>query len=361
MTISNTIATSDDTRPQRSSTKRWFRYIAAWFDSAQLPPPAPGVDTTVVEWPRAVPFLALHIACLLVFLTGASLVAIGVCLAAYILRMFAITGWYHRYFSHRTFKTSRTMQFVWALIGGMSAQRGALWWAAHHRGHHLHSDQDGDAHSPHDRGFWYSHMLWFMTRKNVDTDLGAIKDLAKYPELRFLNRFDVLPPILFAVMTFGLGVLLAAIAPGLGTNGLQMFVWGFLISTVLLFHATASINSFGHLVGGQRYETGDTSRNNAFLALITLGEGWHNNHHFYPVSTRQGFKWWEFDLAWYGLLAMQGLGLVRNIRPVPEHVMDGHRVPPRVRDGEAPPEPSWARRPALSLGPTEALPRAGAH
>jgi stearoyl-CoA desaturase (delta-9 desaturase) len=332
------------TQPRASFAARTLRYVAAWIDHDKLPPPRPGTDPSVVEWPRAIPFLLLHAGCLAVLLVGWSPIAVAACVLAYLVRMFAITGWYHRYFAHRTFRTSRLVQFVWAVIGGTAAQRGALWWAAHHRRHHLRSDQEGDAHSPHDRGFLYSHMFWFMTRQNVATDTDSIRDLVRYPELRWLDRFDGLVAAGFGAATFGFGALVSWLWPQLGTSGLQMFVWAFCISTVLLFHATATINSFGHLFGSQRYETGDLSRNNAFLALITLGEGWHNNHHFYPVATRQGFKWWEIDLAYYGLWLMARLGLVHDLRAVPEHVHEGHRVPPRANaDGDTP-TPMWAGR-----------------
>jgi stearoyl-CoA desaturase (delta-9 desaturase) len=266
---------------------------------------------------RWLPFLFLHVACLAVFMVGYSPVALWTCAALYVVRMFAITGFYHRYFSHRSFKANRAVQFLMALLGASSAQRGPLWWASHHRHHHKYSDQPEDAHSPHVHGLMWSHIGWITAKKNYRTDLEGIPDFAKFPELVFLDRFDLLIPVLLGVAMFFFGVLLP---PELGTNGWQMLVWGFFVSTVLLFHGTCTINSLTHLIGQRRYETTDKSRNSLILALITLGEGWHNNHHYYQSSTRQGFYWWEIDISFYALTAMSWLGLVRDLKPVPARV-----------------------------------------
>ena len=279
-----------------------------------------------IDYLRVVPFILVHMACLGVIWVGWSWTAVAVAVALYVIRMFAITGFYHRYFSHRTFRTSRAFQFVMAVVGNSAGQRGPLWWAAHHRHHHKHSDDEHDAHSPHTHGLMWSHMLWFTTRSNYPTNLRAVPDLAKYPELRFLDRFDVLVPVLLAVSLLLLGMLLEYVAPSLGTNGPQMLIWGFFISTVVLFHGTSCINSLAHLMGGRRFKTGDESRNSLLLAFITLGEGWHNNHHHYPASTRQGFYWWEVDITYYGLKALSWMGLIWNLNPVPEKVLEAGRV-----------------------------------
>ncbi|MDX5385933.1 MAG: acyl-CoA desaturase [Alteromonadaceae bacterium] len=234
--------------------------------------------------------------------------------------MFAITGFYHRYFSHKTFKTSRAAQFVFAVLGASSAQRGPLWWAAHHRHHHQHSDNAEDLHSPHHGGFWWSHAGWFTCDAGFSMDERRVRDWLKFPELKFINRFDSLIPVAAAVLIYLLGEALAVWAPGLGTNGLQLLVWGFFISTVCLFHATVSINSLSHVWGKRRFETDDDSRNNFWLALITLGEGWHNNHHRWPQSVRQGFRWYEIDITWYGLWALSKLGIVWDLNPIPAHI-----------------------------------------
>jgi stearoyl-CoA desaturase (delta-9 desaturase) len=252
---------------------------------------------------------------------GVSSIALIVALALYAVRMFAITGFYHRYFSHRTFRTSRVLQFVFALIGASSVQRGPLWWAAHHRNHHRHADTAADPHSPGVHGFWWSHAGWFLTRGGFRTDWSRIPDLARYPELRWLDRYDTVVPVLLASALFGVGALLERVAPHLGTSGPQLLVWGFFVSTVVLFHATVTINSLAHRFGRRRFDTRDDSRNNLWLALLTFGEGWHNNHHFFPGTARQGFRWWEIDLTWYGLRAMALLGLVRDLKPVPAWVL----------------------------------------
>jgi len=239
--------------------------------------------------------------------------------------MFAITAFYHRYFSHRAFKTSRAAQLVFAVLGNSSVQRGPLWWAAHHREHHLNADTPADTHSPTLHGFWWSHVGWFLTRQNFRTRVERVRDLARYPELRFIDRFDVLVPLVGVGLVWLLGAALERWAPGLGTSGGQLVVWS-LISTVVLFHATFTINSLAHVFGRRRYATADTSRNNFLLALLTLGEGWHNNHHYYQSSARQGFRWWELDLSWYGLLLLEKLGIVWDLRGVPERVLRAGRT-----------------------------------
>lgn len=274
-----------------------------------------------VDWLRAAPFVAVHLACAAVLWVGVSAIALWVALALYAIRMFALTGFYHRYFSHRTFRTSRAVQYVFALIGASCAQRGPLWWAAHHRTHHRHADTKLDPHSPTAHGFVWSHVGWFLTPRGFPTDWERIPDLAHYPELRWLDRYDTLVPVLLAAGLFALGTWLEHAAPQLATSGGQMLVWGFCVSTVVLFHATVTINSLAHLFGTRRFDTKDDSRNNGWLALITFGEGWHNNHHFFPGSVRQGFRWWEIDLTYYVLKLMAALRLVRDLKPVPAWVM----------------------------------------
>jgi stearoyl-CoA desaturase (delta-9 desaturase) len=300
-----------------------LRYAARWFDSWAQTRHLRNRrgSSTRIDILRTLPFVAMHLACLLPLVVGVSPVAVAVCVALYGLRMFALTGFYHRYFSHRTFKTSRPAQFVFAVWGASAVQRGPLWWAAHHRHHHRFSDQPEDVHSPTQHGFLRSQMTWVMDFKSQPTRLEYVKDLARYRELVFLDRFDTLVPILLGAFTFGLGAVLEAVAPGLGTNGPQMFVWGFVISTVALFHMTGTINSLSHMFGNRPYDTSDTSRNNPVLALITLGEGWHNNHHRYMSTARQGFRWWQVDLTWYGLLLLERLGVIWDVRPVPADIV----------------------------------------
>ncbi len=308
-------------RESHSAQRRGFGQWAAlqkWFDT-QGPSGVAG-EGEHIDWLRAAPFVFLHAACLSVFWVGTSPVALEVAAGLYVIRMFALTGFYHRYFSHRAFRTSRAVQFFFAVLGASCVQRGPLWWAAHHRTHHRHADTTLDPHSPTLSGFLWSHAGWFLTPRAFRTDWTRIPDLRRYPELRWLDRFDIAVPLGLAAALFGLGAALHHGAPSLGTNGWQMLVWGFFVSTVALFHATVTINSLAHRFGRRRFATRDESRNNLWLALLTFGEGWHNNHHFYPGSVRQGFRWWEIDLTWYGLRLLAALGLVWGLRPVPAWV-----------------------------------------
>lgn len=315
--------------------KSLWKSIVRWFDSQKVDgDPSEGPKRT--DWFRLTPLMVLHLMLVLVLWVGWSPIAVGVAVALYFIRMFAITGFYHRYFSHRTFKTSRAMQFAMGVLGNSAAQRGPLWWAAHHRHHHRHSDTENDIHSPHAHGLYESHIGWLTTREAFPTNFDAIPDFAKYPELRFLNRYDVLVPLLLAVSLFGLGMWLEAAAPGLGTNGMQMFVWGFVVSTVVLLHGTCLVNSLAHLVGTRRYETKDKSRNSMFIALVTMGEGWHNNHHKYPGTVRQGFYWWEIDMTYYLLKLMSMVGLIWDMSPLPEAAKSPKASKRAVPMGSAP-------------------------
>ncbi|PYS94253.1 MAG: acyl-CoA desaturase [Acidobacteria bacterium] len=270
-----------------------------------------------LDYPTAVQFLCMHAACLLVIWSGASVVAVLTCLALYVGRMFAITAGFHRLFAHRTYSTGRLFQFVLAFTGTTAYQKGPLWWSAHHRSHHLHTDTAHDLHSPLTRGLWRSHIGWFLARDSRATDRVLVSNLTKYRDLRWLDRFYVLPPVLLAAATFLLGTLLQRYAPGLGTSGGQMLVWGFFISTVLLYHGTFTVNSLAHLFGRRRFATDDNSRNNLLVALLTLGEGWHNNHHYYPASERQGFYWWEVDISHYTLRLLSWFGVVWDLHTPP--------------------------------------------
>jgi stearoyl-CoA desaturase (delta-9 desaturase) len=285
--------------------------LRCWFDSA-APLPAEPRDANRIDWLRVVPFVAVHLGCLGVLWVGAGAAALWLAAGLFALRMFAITAFYHRYFSHRAFRTSRAMQFLFALLGASAVQRGPLWWASHHRHHHAHADRPADAHSARQHGFAWSHTGWFLSRANFAPRGEFVRDLARYPELRLLDRFDALVPL--------------ALAAGLtAAGGLEFLVWGFCVSTVALWHSTFTINSLAHRFGRRRYATRDDSRNNLWLALLTFGEGWHNNHHHFPGAARQGFYWWEVDFAFYGLKLLQAAGLVWDLRPVPAAVRDARR------------------------------------
>lgn len=292
-------------------------------------------DLDKINWVSGLPFILLHLSCVLIFWAGFSWVALAALVISYLVRMFGITAGFHRYFSHRTFKTSRIFQFCLAWLGTTSAQKGPLWWAAHHRHHHKHADTEKDVHSPVRRSIWWSHVGWILSNRFKGTNIRMVKDLTKYPELKFLNNYHLLPPIQLAAGTFILGELLNYYFPSLGTSGFQLLVYGFIISTVLLYHGTFTVNSLAHLLGKRRFETKDDSRNNWFISLITLGEGWHNNHHRFPSSERQGFYWWEFDFSHYALKALSWVRLVWDLRVPPQRIYAENRVfkrPPDVID-----------------------------
>ncbi len=297
------------TNTLRSTIKLWFDSEATILSN--------GTD---FNWWRCVPFLILHLACFGVLWVGWSPFAVFFCVAFLFFRMFAITAFYHRYFAHRSFKAGRKTQFIFALLGNMAAQRGPLWWAGHHRHHHQYSDQDQDLHSPVKRGFLWSHMGWFTCNASFRTPYERISDFARFPELRFLNRFDSLIPVLVATLLYLAGEALKYWVPQLGTNGSQLLIWGFFISTTLLFHSTVTINSLAHVWGTRRFNTNDNSRNNWLLALLTLGEGWHNNHHHYPISARHGFAPWELDITYLLLKFMDKIGLIWDLKPIPARV-----------------------------------------
>jgi len=259
---------------------------------------------------KAIPFYGVHLAAAVgVAWLGFSWSGLALAVGLYYVRMFGVTGGYHRYFSHRTYRTSRAFQLVLALLAMSSSQKGVLWWASHHRVHHRNSDQPNDVHSVVRDGFLWAHVGWILSWKYEDTDEAQIRDLMRYPELRFLNRFWLLPPVALAVGLFLVG-------------GAHALVWGFFVSTTALWHGTFTINSLSHMFGRRRYATRDNSKNSFLLALVTMGEGWHNNHHYYAKSTRQGFYWWELDLTYGVLRALSAVGLVWDL----------HTPSPAIRD-----------------------------
>jgi len=303
----------------------FFASVARWFD-AYADDGNGGAPARRFDWARLLPFIGLHLGCLGVLWVGVSTTAVLVAVALYALRMFAITGFYHRYFSHNAFRTTRAAQLVFAVLGAAAVQRGPLWWASHHRHHHANSDRAADAHSPLQHGFLWSHMGWFLARENFATRTALVADLARYPELRFLDRYDALVPLLLALSLYAAGEWCAVYVPALATSGAQLVVWGFCISTVVLYQATFTINSLAHRFGWRRYATRDGSRNNLWLALLTFGEGWHNNHHHFPGAARQGFYWWEIDLTYCGLRLLEALGIIRDLRVVPPRLLGARRA-----------------------------------
>jgi stearoyl-CoA desaturase (Delta-9 desaturase) len=297
--------------------------LVGWLDNHRYQPPKTA-SAESIDWWRVLPFVALHLALVALFWVGWSPFAVVFAILMYVVRMFAITGFYHRYFAHKTFHTSRIAQFIFALIGATAVQRGPLWWAAHHRCHHMHADQPLDVHSPHQHGLLWSHLGWFLSHANFKTQLDRVRELSRYRELCWLDRFDSLIPIAFAAIIYSLGALLQARAPVLQTSGWQLIVWGFVVSTIALYHATFCVNSLAHVWGSRRYATRDHSRNNLLIAILTLGEGWHNNHHHFPGSAKQGFYWWEIDLTYYGLKLLAALGIIWQLKQVPLDIRAQH-------------------------------------
>jgi len=269
---------------------------------------AEGATRPVVYWFDRVGIVLIHVGTVLALLRPVDGGLILMAVLFYLARMFGITAGYHRYFAHRAFRTSRFFQFVLALLGTAATQKGPLWWAAAHRRHHRYSDTPEDLHSPLQRGFWYSHLGWWFGKANDQADLKWIGDFAKYPELRFLDRW------------YHVGVF-ASMALAAALRGWDGFLWGYVVSTFAVAHATFAINSLAHVYGSRRYETSDTSRNNWWLAVITLGEGWHNNHHHYMSSANQGFFWWEIDVTFYVLKVLSWIGVVRDLRLPPPRVL----------------------------------------
>jgi stearoyl-CoA desaturase (delta-9 desaturase) len=263
-----------------------------------------------IDWIKSIPFLSVHAIALATVVLGTfswSLLAIAI--GSYYLRMFGISAGYHRYFSHRSYRTGRAFQFFLALLGATATQKGALWWAGHHRDHHRFSDQPEDVHSPVQRGLWWSHVGWILCRRYEATKLDRVRDLARYPELRWLDRFHAVPAIGYAAVLFAVG-------------GVPVLLWGYFVSTVLLWHGTFVVNSLAHVVGRRRYATADASRNSLLIALATMGEGWHNNHHHYQSTANQGWFWWEIDVSYYLLRTLEGIGVVHDLRRPPAAVRD---------------------------------------
>jgi stearoyl-CoA desaturase (delta-9 desaturase) len=265
-----------------------------------------------IIYPSAIPFVLVHLACLAAIWTGVSWRALAIAVGLYWLRIFAIGSGYHRYFSHRAYETSRAFQFVLAFLSQSSAQRSVLWWASKHREHHLHSDTPQDVHSPRQKGFLYSHVGWIFDRRHGDADLSKISDFTGFPELMWLHKYELAPAVLLAIGCFA-------------AAGWQGLVVGFFWSTVAVYHATFSINALAHVAGRQRYVTGDFSRNNWLLALFTMGEGWHNNHHAYQSCARQGFRWWEYDPTFYLLSFLRLLGVIWKLKAPPVEVIENRR------------------------------------
>ena len=305
-----------------------LKYILGWFDNQIVENKYLNIDLhgKEIDWARVIPYIIIHLSIISIFFVDFSLTAFWVFIGMYAIRMFAITGFYHRYFSHKAFKTSRLTQFIFAIIGASAVQRGPIWWAAHHREHHMHSDTIHDKHSPKAHSFFWSHTGWFLTKANFITHTRLVKELSRFPELRLIDRFDIVIPILTCLGLFYIGEYLNTAYPALETNGLQLLSWGFVLSTILLYHSTFLVNSVAHLWGKKRYDTKDSSRNNFIVAILTFGEGWHNNHHHYPGSASQGFYWWEIDITYYLLKLLNTFGIIWGMRTISSNIRESNKI-----------------------------------
>lgn len=306
--------------------KKWSHSVISWFRSDYSINPAPKDVRKGIDWMGSIPFFIFHLMCLGVIWVGWSPFAVAFAIFFYIIRMFSITAFYHRYFAHHSFSANRFFSFIFAFLGCSAMQRGPLWWAAIHRHHHQFADTKEDIHSPLISGFWWSHVGWLLARENKRTRIEHVKDWLKYREIVFLDRYALVVPIITGIGIFFLGVLSGKYAPQLETNGMQLLVWGMFISTVCCSHATFSINSIDHMWGSRRYDVPNTSRNNALMAFLTLGEGWHNNHHHYAVTAKAGFYWWEIDFTYYCLKILSWLRIVKDLRPLPESKREENHI-----------------------------------
>ena len=259
-----------------------------------------------------VPLVGVHLALVGLFFVPVTWTAVILFIVVTRISGTGITVGFHRYLAHHAFKTSRWFQFALTAAGCVAMQKGPLWWCVFHREHHKHSDEPGDVHSPVLDGFWYAHFGWLVTQDLSQPNHDNVRDLARFPELVWLDRLWMVPGILVATACYLID----------GRSGL---LWGFCLGTAVVFQVTFLVNSAGHLWGSQRFDTGDGSRNNFVIGVLAMGEGWHNNHHRAPTSARHGFAKYEVDLAYLIIKTFRALGLVWGVRQPPEAAMDAAR------------------------------------
>jgi stearoyl-CoA desaturase (Delta-9 desaturase) len=279
-------------------------------------------EVTLFSWRHlafVTPLLCLHLACAFVFVVGVSRVAVAAFALTAVAQIFGITTGYHRLLTHQSFKTTRVFQFLLAMLGVLAAQNGPLWWVSHHRHHHQHADKDGDAHSPRVSFFW-GHMGWLFSTKCLLIRRHLVADLERLAEMRLLEKYYYVVVIAYGLVMYAAGEIWQRVDPAAGVTGAQLLVWGSIVSTVFAYHAIWSANSIGHRFGSRRFPTRDDSRNNWLVSLITLGDGWHHNHHYCPYSARHGFRWWEIDVNYWILRVLEALGLVWGLKLPPKRV-----------------------------------------
>ncbi len=280
--------------------------------------PAAAAKKTGLRWTSIVWIAGLHAGVLLApfTFTWSGLVVFGI---LYVVTGLGVTLGYHRLLTHRSFTTPKWVEYALTLCGVLANEGGPLSWVAGHRKHHRYSDRDGDPHSP-NKGFWWAQVGWWTHRDPVldDPVLGIqnVKDLTRDPVHRFLERWQILPPLALAASLYALG-------EWWGGVGLSWVVWGIFVRTVSVFHATWLVNSAAHIWGYRNFETKDRSTNLWWVALLTFGEGWHNNHHAHQRSARHGLRWWEVDPTYLCVRLLGVVGLATNI-----HVAAKPAAPP---------------------------------
>lgn len=273
---------------------------------------------TNISYSNASRIILFHLSVVLVFISGYSFTALITFLILYLARLFVITGFYHRYYSHQSYQTSRWLQFILTLIGTSAGQQGPLSWATSHITHHQHADTRGDPHSPVLTSGLYAHIGWLMQKDALPTNDKLVKPFLKFPEIVFLDRYHYLGTTGLIISLALLGTFLSTHHPELGTSALQLVSWGFILSTLLILHGACLVNSVAHLYGYRRFRTTDNSHNVWWLFPLTLGDNWHNNHHHTPRSASFSYAWWEVDIIYLCILLLEKSGLVWNVKR-PQH------------------------------------------
>ena len=234
--------------------------------------------------------------------------------ANYVVGALSITVGFHRYISHKSLKTNRVCQLVIGFLGCCQLQGGPIAWSTIHRHHHRASDKQQDLHTP-THGFYQSHYGWLLNPKTYEVAFGSgVSDLNKYKELIWLDRYNFIPPVIYFVCLWSGGEWYSRQHPETFIDGWYVLFWGGILRVVGLWHVTWSVNSVCHIWGRRDFATKDESKNNLWIALLSLGEGWHNNHHKYPSSARNGFGWMQPDVSYYFILLMKRLRMAKDIR-----------------------------------------------
>ena len=257
-----------------------------------------------VNWANVIFIIVAHIAAVAALFFWSWPAVITGFVLFYVAGSFGIGMGYHRLLTHRGYKVPRLVEYFLATCGTLSLEGGPIQWVVTHRIHHAHADRPGDPHTPRDGG-WWAHMGWILWGTAQNHDAATIAhyapDLVKDRYYRWLNNYYYVPLLIVGIGLFIFG-------------GWGVVLWGVFLRTTVALHATWLVNSATHLWGEQRFKTDDDSRNSWWVALLTFGEGWHNNHHAHPTSARHGLHWYEIDLNWLGIRALQLLGLAHSIK-----------------------------------------------